>query len=483
MKNIYKFLFIFFLTLSFLNNATAQENTFYFMDNVPQSLNNNPAKNPKCKFFFGILSDTYFEIVNTGFKFNSFFKYIPDEDVYIPDIDGFYENLKKRNSFYVNTQATFLQFGFRAGESYFTFSFKNKMNQRFDYPKGIFKLKDGTYYGDGSPVELGGFGENLMVYNELSFGYSRNITPNLRVGARANYLIGLANIQTKKLDINWYTDPDMYDYRFETDIELRATFPVDFELVEDEDGLISDVEYNEDHFDIEGYQDVKKFISPKNRGWGIDLGATYKLFDVFEFSASIIDFGFIRWKEHPKTMKQSGSLTFSGIELDFSEDSDNQDQFDQAIEELTDSALAMIEPELDENTYTTMLNTKIFLAASYTPIKWWTAGLLIRNAFYNKGWHPSLTLSSNINFARASTFTLSYSFINRSTALGLGLAWRIGPMQTYMVFEQLSPAFWALNGSKMADRWIRNTNMFTFHFGVNWAFGCKKKIDYGLIEE
>ncbi|NTW32787.1 MAG: hypothetical protein HGB12_09205, partial [Bacteroidetes bacterium] len=92
-------------------------------------------------------------------------------------------------------------------------------------------------------------------------------------------------------------------------------------------------------------------------------------------------------------------------------------------------------------------------------------GLLIRNEFFNKSIHPSLTLSYNKWFFKALSASASYSIMNRGFAnIGFGLALNTGFFQTYFVTDNLFCFF--------NPKGTRNVNM---HFGINFIFGYKEK--------
>ena len=482
MKYFYLRLFtIFSVVLLTANIATAQENVLYFMRNLPHSVNNNPAIAPKCNFYIQIVPDTYFEVFNTGFKPKDLFKYVDDKDVYIFNIDGIYDKMKDNNYLGAAAKIGIIKFGFRAGQSYLHFSYNIKSNLGIRYPRNLLLIKNGNLLPNGSPLEIKGLGSDFLTYQEFSVGMSRDISGKLRVGAKLNYLIGIANYSVNKLDLTWAVDNDMYNYNISTDMDIRFGSPIDVEFLQNADGIIDSIAVNnldEDEFDDEvTYKKLKPYIFGKNRGLGIDLGAIYQLTNKLELSASIIDLGRIKWKTYPISLTQKGTFSFNGVDLmEISKD-------DSAYTELlTDSVLAFIKPSISNAKYNSWLNTKVYVGASYAVTSKWLLGALYRQSYYNSHTYQSLTLSSTLNYFRSSSLALSYSFMNRSRNIGLGLANRIGPIQIYAIFEQISPAIWAINESKFSDKLIRQSNTFTAHFGLTWVTGCKKRIDYGLLE-
>ena len=67
---------------------------------------------------------------------------------------------------------------------------------------------------------------------------------------------------------------------------------------------------------------------------------------------------------------------------------------------------------------------------SFTPVKFFTAGLLSQTRFEGKQVHEALTLSGNINLGNAFSTTLAWTVANRRyDNLGFGLAFRGGFFQ------------------------------------------------------
>jgi hypothetical protein len=137
-----------------------------------------------------------------------------------------------------------------------------------------------------------------------------------------------------------------------------------------------------------------------------------------------------------------------------------------------------------------MLNTRIYASAFYdlTPKDRFSG--LARIHFYDKGIHPSFSLAYQRKFGNILRLTGSYSIAHRNFAnLGIGFALNLGPMQLYMVTDNvLAPIIWnkyswteeADNGDISIENVTvpRNWKYMNFHFGINVAIGCKPPKDY-----
>jgi len=59
-----------------------------------------------------------------------------------------------------------------------------------------------------------------------------------------------------------------------------------------------------------------KVFNKPNLGLGLDLGVIYKLNNQFEFSASVLDFGFISWQNSPLSISiEEKEFVFSGLDI------------------------------------------------------------------------------------------------------------------------------------------------------------------------
>ena len=489
MGKTYKlFVTIIIILLFVYTKVNSQHNTLYWMNHLPQQLNENPGKKFDCKFFIDlpVIPNFSFNVNHSGFNISDAIKAHPSAaDSFMIDLNGIESALRKKNTINFETNLSILNFGFSVGNNmFFSFGINYKVYENFQYPKDLIELKNGNYREDGSPISLD-FGQNLMVHREIFIGASKEIYGNINVGARIKYLSGYANINTKNLKIDWYTEthPDsMYEWTFNSDINIRAAAPVEWEVAYDSIGKITGIDYNTDFTDNPATH-IKDYIFPGNTGFAIDLGAEYTLFDKFTFSASVIDLGFIKWKSNPAILTQNASFKFSGI--DIASMITNTEDSDQGgvTEELMDTLLTVFNPAVENTAYTTGLNTKIYAGANYMVTDWFDAGILYRGMFSNNKLYSSYTVSANTNFLKGWSYTISFSIMDGfSGNLGMGLAYKIGPFQTYIITDNIAVPFWAMNESTFSDNWLTKTKRFNLSFGMNFVICGNKNGDIGLLE-
>lgn len=452
-----------------ITQIKAQDNTFYLMQRVPQTMQLNPAFQPYCRTYVEIpaISSLKIGLNNTGFAYDDFIHKGTGnkKDSLILDLNKISSEMKDQNYLNFETSFNILAFGFKVDEMYFSFGIANKTSARIGYPDDIAKIKDGNLDGIGienkpKELDLSGIKFDFMNYNEVSFGVSRKINDKLVVGGKFKYLMGTVSMFTEKSKIIWKTAPveEAYAYTFDTDIQIKTSAPVDIVYQKEDTTKLENVEFNDN-------DPLDNLIFNKNRGVAFDFGATYEINDQIAVSASIIDLGYIDWKTNTNVFSSEGGFVYNGIDLS---DSLNLDQFGTII---TDSLENSFKHKERTENFTTWLTPKIFLAASYKLNEKLNFGLMSRTLIYDGSLHSSLTISANTNVHRNIMLCASYSLMNNSyTNLGVGFSAKLGPMQFYFATDNLLGYI------------TPHTRNASLRFGIGLMFGCKQKIDLPSIE-
>ncbi|MEA3317275.1 MAG: DUF5723 family protein, partial [Bacteroidota bacterium] len=221
--------------------------------------------------------------------------------------------------------------------------------------------------------------------------------------------------------------------------------------------------------DIDNLLDIA--LDHSNPGFAIDLGATYKPIDKVQVSMSIIDLGYIKWSDGLTNLDLDGEFNFTGIDL--SSELDEDDDSDP-MELLTDSIENSFTLSDTQESYTTPLGAKIYIGGSYYLTPKVNFSLLTKFRFYEKKLYKALTVSANTRPIRGLSTSISYSIMNGNyTNLGFGLVLRPGPFQIYIISDNAASA--ALWGHKATSLNLR--------FGMNFAFGNRKKIkDFPMLK-
>jgi hypothetical protein len=476
-----KIITILVITFSVFRLSAQNDMTIHSMQIIPQSYYNNPALIPTCKIHVGFpgLSSLYVDGGHTGFNAKNVLSTNRFDSVEV-DMEGFLNSLSKNNYLFMDLNEEILSFGFKFKQKhYFNFSLTEKAFMRFSYPKDLMEF---VYRGNGAlldqDVMIGNLRLNAAHYREYAFGYSMDYDDKWNFGARAKLLFGKMNINTARTDISFYTESEFFDITVTSDALVNMCIP--YELTD----TLDDTEL-----------DAKEYMmNKKNFGLGFDLGATYKYTDKWTFGLSVIDLGFIKWKDEDDVINlvshnPGGSFTYDGVDIaDFFNEEDSV--IEQKLDNTIDSIVEIFKIDSTYNPYKTMLNTRIYASAFYdlTPKDRFSG--LARIHFYDKGIHPSFSLAYQRKFGNILRLTGSYSIAHRNFAnLGIGFALNLGPMQLYMVTDNvLAPIIWnkyswteeADNGDISIENVTvpRNWKYMNFHFGINVAIGCKPPKDY-----
>lgn len=471
MKTLQLTLFILFLPLFVLSQHA---NTMFFMDRLPQSNTLNPAMHPTCKFWLGGLivpllgqapPPLHFDI-GVPFDYNDIF--IQGKEQYhdqkvtplhpSQDPRDFLDKLSDVNYIKNNVQISLLTIGFRNQNNFWTIDLNNRFTNSIGFPKSFLEL---AIYGNGNVYEadLKGFSVDINEYNEFALGFSQKADPTSTFAIKMKYLNGLVNVTTVNNDVIVVTDSVTYDLTTNANYVLNINGPIDFDL--DESGKTIDKINTPDEFSLDYIQ--QNFIFTNNHGAAVDLGMKKDLTSEISLYASLIDFGFISWKSSPKTVKLSGDFDFFGVPLEnISLDSlENVFDLDTIVSNLENS----YKLEYAEEEYLSSLPYKIYVGGQYKFTRQFNVGGLWRAEKANIGFNHSFTGSANFRPFKYGTVSLSVSYINKSIKnFGAGFTFRVGPVQTYFVFDNYSLVF----GDEDA-------RFVSVRMGTNLIFGRNKK--------
>jgi len=462
----YKSIIILLLILVSRLGVLAQSNTLFFMDGVHQSNYLNPAYQNQCTGFLGLpgFSGVSVDLANTGFDYNDLIHYGEgiQKDSLVLDFENIKMKLQNSNYLMTGAQVPILGIGFWTKNAYFTFDISNKTRARVSYPEDLVKLIDGNgnYIGENNPLTIEGLGPNVLNYNEISFGLSKQITHRLTIGGKFKILSGIFSAESTSSSIKLYTQEDTYAMRLETDLKLNISAPLLYEY--DDNGMIIGAE-------IDTTATISSLFSPKNLGLAIDMGAVYQFNDKFKFYGSITDLGFIRWKNDAQNISQKGTFEFSGLKLDSVWTNSDYDE----VQAIADSLYDFFSFAQSNAKYTTYLNTNIFLGTTYDIGNFMNFGFLSKTYFFDRKIHQAFTLSANFSPVKWFSGTISYSYLYREYRnIGLGIALKAKGIQFYVLTDNLNVAF------KPKDAKVARVQ-----FGFNLYFGCGKRENFSMLKD
>lgn len=258
------------------------------------------------------------------------------------------DGLKDKSRLGVSLRETVIAFGFSGLGGYNTVSVNARADVGVALPKDIFRLaKQGV---ENSTYDLSDLNVRGAGWAEIALGHSRQINEKLRVGATLKLLVGVGSVET---NIN------------SAKLQLREdtwVANVDAELQGSLKNLKYKTKYNEDtHRDYVNGVEVEDFSPVSGYGAAVDLGAVYRLNDDWEFSASLLDLGFISWNNN-HVASTNGNQQVVTDEYTFNVD--NNDTWDEFKDNL--SMLYQLEDLGDTGSRTSGIGATMNIGAQYT---------------------------------------------------------------------------------------------------------------------
>lgn len=471
MKMFKSFLFFLILTITKFNLQAQQDLTIYHMNSIPQSNYSNPSIIPQPRFHISMLpmlSSIYLNFGHTGFNARHIMSTTPDDSVSF-NLDKFIKSLAKYNHILFNTSIEIISFGFQIKKKhYFNLALNHKFNSRVTYAKDFIRF---LYYGNGAyldeRLEFSRMGFNMLHYNELMLGYAIKWNNKWTFGAHLKFLQGLSNIWFRRSDITLLTESDLFFITATSNIDVYASLP--------ESVWEDDTTNNQGDFTAADY-----LFNFKNKGFALDLGATYILNDKITLSASIVDLGLIRFtgsgNRNFKSTNTDASFTFEGIDIT----SFLSDTTQEKLKMLIDSIVNIFKIDTIIKNYSTTLNTHLYLAGVYKYTAKDYFNVLLRLHYYSRSIHPAFTLSYKRTIGHWFAVTASYTMINRKFFnIGAGFSINGGPLQFYLLTDNLiSPLFynkyyWTQNEEIKSLTLPSNLKYLNLHFGLNLVFGYR----------
>ncbi|WP_343589279.1 DUF5723 family protein [Flavobacterium sp.] len=436
----------------------------YNFTSIPQSSLVNPGADVSYKYYFGfpVLSGISANVGSSSFSAYDLFS--NDGVDFNQKVRDVINKSSSKDKVVTNQQLEIFSGGFRIGgresRSYISFG----LYQEFDFfmfvPKDLALLAlNGNRDYIGKSFNLGDLNMKAEVLSVFHVGFHKKVNDKFVYGGRAKIYSSGANATSTKNSGYIYTGeqpgtPNLYNQIISSNLELKTSGLARFTKDEYEGNVIRDIAHN-------------TFFNG-SLGFGVDAGITYYIKDNLQFTASVVDLGFVRQTKDIETLTYKGTYQYNGANPDFlgSDDPENVfDEFDRAIPRDT-----------LHNKYTTWRPTKIYSSIQYSfgekrsdecnchgnVEKFYknAAGLQVfgmsapreplvaLTAFYRRNIFRKLDLKA--------TYTLD-TFSNKN--IGLGLSGAIGPVNIY-----------ALVNNVLEYKDISKASSAAFQLGINFVF-------------
>jgi outer membrane protein OmpA-like peptidoglycan-associated protein len=461
--------------------SAQQVNTLYFMNNVPERNAYNPAFQPVHNVYIDLpaLPNFRLDAGNSSLGFNDvvFSKKIGGRDSAITFLhpealgkkDDFYRALSSTTRVYGDFTLNLIGFGFRVKKNYFTVDVSQKVSAGLYLPKDLFKL---ALYGTGKGsdysdiFDLSRLGVQTSVYTEFGLGYSRKINDKLTVGGKLKYLIGQANVNTDIKDFKLTATADKWALSGAGTI--NASLPL-VDIPFGADGLIDLASLNPtvSTESLNTVSDIAKLVLSSNRGFGVDLGATYSIVPKLQLSAALTDLGFIRWRSNLTNAKLDVDFSTAGISYALGDNI--EDKLDTLLQNLEDAFVSTGA----HDSYVTSLSSRLNVGAEYSVAKNKIGfGLLSSTLYANKSFYTDLTVAANLRPCTWFSTSFTYSLLNgQLSTVGFGAQLRLLPFNMYIAFDRIPLRF---ASAKLPIP--NNFTNFNLQAGMVWVIGDPKKV-------
>jgi hypothetical protein len=435
----------------------------YFLENMPYRHQLNPAfMSPSGYVGFPVLGN-FNIMLNSNVGFGTFLYPRGNElATFLHSSVGtkeFLGKLNTNNSIEAAFDVALISFGFNAWGGSNTFSISAKGYSATNVPYDLLAfLKQGQENNPNQIYSIKNLREQISAYGEIALGHARPINDRLNVGAKVKILLGLgyADMNIDRMDIRMSQDRWMITNRgyFNTSKGLRFNY----------------TENNEIDFDNEPFDEYK--IGLDGAGFGLDLGATYRLLDNLTLSASLLDIGFISWSNATEMNATPEPFVFDGFQHIGAEDKDNGDNaFDDEKDRLEDDLKALYKfRKKGEGSQTKSLRTTMNIAAEYGLLNNKISfGLLSSTRFGAPSVWTEVMASANFRPSKWFHAAVNGSLSNKGHSFGVllnlcpkGFNFFIGSDYIVTKYAPSRYYFIPINQAK-----------FNVNFGINFTFGHK----------
>lgn len=415
--------------------------TSYFMEGTSSRLELNPGLQPMRGYFnIPVLGSFNVGTSSNVLGINDIIDVLDSgEDIFLND--DLYSRLKSDNRLNVNLKTDVLSFGWYAGKGFWNVNVGLRADVGASIPQSMFEYLRRVNNTEDINGSFSNMNFNLNAYAEIGLGYSRQITEKLSVGGRVKVLLGIARAEMAVDNFDIYVDDALTngDYTELNPYQTYGSATVNARVSTTMKG--GGLSFDETTGQIDGFDIDGSNFGIAGAGFGIDLGASYKVWDNLTVSAAVLDLGFIKWKEGETTVAApaNGSFEVTG--------SNYQDFLDGDFLSM-DRFNFVQDKEAAEDTKTTLAST-ILLAGEYGLLdNKLSVGAIYTARFAEPKTLNELTFSATYRLKNWFNIAASYSPI-QAGGKSFGLALKLGALflgTDYMYFGNSSKAVNAFIG-------------------------------------
>jgi hypothetical protein len=435
------------LVLLQLSSYSQNKEVLYNFTSIPQSSLVNPGADVSYKFYFGVpvLSGVSANLGSSSFSAYDLFA---DNGVDFNDkVRNVINKSSSNDRVVTNQQLELFSGGFRVGgtesQSYVSFG----MYQEFDFfmymPKDLALLAlDGNKNYIGKSFNLGDLNLKAEVLSVFHVGFHKKINKKLVLGGRAKIYSSGANATSTKNSGYIFTgqsanSPNIYNQTISSNLELKTSGISKFTKDEYDGNIAKDIAHN-------------TFFNG-SLGLGFDAGITYYFKDNLQFTASIVDVGFIKQSKDIETLSYKGKYQYNGVNPDFLGSNDPENVFDEFDKAISRDTLY--------NKYTTWRPVKLYSSLQYSFGEYRSDEDCNCRGQIQKRYLNDIGLQFFAMTAPRSPIVAITAFYKN---IGLGLSGTLGKFNIYGLVDNV-----------LAYKDLSKANSVAFQFGLNFVFQNK----------
>ena len=325
-KASYSFLFA-ILLFCFHPSVSAQDlETGYFLGGNPYAFRLNPAFQSERNILSIALGQTGLGTwSNLGFS-TLLYPDVSDGHLYTflndkVDAHEFLHNIKKNNSLDADVRLNLLTIGFWAGERFYTLDFNIRSLNALTVPYDMFGFwKEGAE--SRNQFDFSGLGFRSQTFAETAFGWSKNYDDRFCVGFRVKALVGALELNAMARNMKLAMSNDRWEVQAQS--FLYGSSPsLAYHLDEDGNPDPASIYLKDDSWGPAGF------------GGAIDLGVSWNVLPTLTLSASVLDFGGVRWNREIQFVSPETSYVWAPSENEEADSGDWDEELGHAMDALS----------------------------------------------------------------------------------------------------------------------------------------------------
>ncbi|WP_395050805.1 DUF5723 family protein [Flavobacterium sp.] len=439
----------------------------YNFTSVPQSMLSNPGSDVKYNWFVGFPLLSGFSANMGSSSFSAYDLFANNGVDFNTKLRNVVFSTSRNDKVSINEQLEIFSGGFKLGDwqenSYISFGMYQELDVLTYMPKDFAILAlDGNKDYLGKVFDLGDLNARGELLSVFHIGYHKNVNENLIFGVRGKIYSSIFNVSSTKNSGYFYTIPgtnSFYDQVISSNLLVNTS------------GFTN---YTDNYSGNVKSDIIKKTFFGGNLGLGVDLGLTYYPKKNLQFTASLVDIGFINHTSEVRSYSFKGYYKYVGLTPDFILGNSNDDllqgfkdavsldtlsvkyttwrplKFNSSIQySFGDGRNSECNCEGNEIKYRNSVGAQLFLMSTpRTP-------LMALTTYYRRQIFDSLEMKA--------TYTIdSFSAKN----IGLGISTTMGKVNFYLLADNL-----------LEYRDVSKANSLSFQLGLNIIFPDKNTPD------